>query len=201
MFKNGKVNPDHVYELFGSFNGLSAKEVRMHLLEYIYKNIEFFECRSSVCLALRGIGMNTWVDMVKDSCICCDELALLGLSTMYQRHCLVVTKNKFWSMIETKEPLSIINLMKECTVQLLYLGNLKFGTLHWQPRNPQPVKPNLDQFKIIEEFTLDGATTSGESSTPDNGADEHVETATQFEHTPTPGNSEDTTPQLTLQNQ
>ena len=31
-FKNGKVNPDHAYELFGSFNGLSAQEVRMHLL-------------------------------------------------------------------------------------------------------------------------------------------------------------------------
>ena len=58
----------------------------MHLLEYIYENIEFFECRSSVCLALRGIGMNTWVDMVEDSCICCDELALLDLSAMYQRH-------------------------------------------------------------------------------------------------------------------
>ena len=116
MIKNGKVNPDHVYELFGNFNGLSAQEVRMHLLEYIYENIDFFECRSSVCLALRGIGMNTWVDMVEDSRSCCDELALLGLSAMYQRHCLVVTKNKFWSTIETKEPLSIINLMKECSV-------------------------------------------------------------------------------------
>ena len=164
-FKNGKVNPNHVYELFDNFSGLSAQEVRMHLLEYIYENIDFFECRSSVCLALRGIEMNTWVDMVEDSRCCCDELALLGLSAMYQRHCLVVTKNKFWSTIETKEPLSIINLMKECSVRLLYLGNLKFGTLRWQPRNPQPAKPQLGQFKIIEEFTLDGPTTSGESST------------------------------------
>ena len=191
-FKNGKVNPDHVYELFGNFNGLSAKEVRMHLLEYIYENIDFFECRSSVCLALCGIGMNTWVDMVKDSCICCDELALLGLSAMYQRHCLVVTKNKFWSTIETKEPLSIINLMKECSVWLLYLGNLKFGTLHWQPRNPQPVKPKLGQFKIIKEFTLDEPTTSGESSTPDNESEEHVETTIQSESAPPPVNSEGT---------
>ena len=198
MFKNGKVNPDHVYELFSSFNGLSAKEVRMHSLEYIYENIEFFECRSSVCLALRGIGLNTWVDMVKDSRICCDELALLGLSAMYQRHCLVVTKNKFWSTIETKEPLSIINLMKECTVRLLYLGNLNFGTLRWQPHNPQPMKPKLGQFKIIEEFTFDGATTSGESSTPDNGAEEHVETGTQLEHAPPPVNSEDTTPPINI---
>ena len=190
--KNGKVNPDHVYELFGNFNGLSAKEVRMHLLEYIYENIDFFECRSSVCLALHGIGMNTWVDMVKDSRICCDELALLGLSAMYQRHCLVVTKNKFWSTIETKEPLSIINLMKECSVWLLYLGNLKFGTLCWQPHNPQLVKPKLGQFKIIKEFTLDEPTTSGESSTPDNESEEHVETTIQSASAPPPVNSEGT---------
>ena len=130
--------------------------------------------------------MNTWVDMVENNRICCDELALLGLSAMYQRHCLVVTKNKFWSTIETKEPLSIINLMKECTVRLLYLGNMKFGTLHWHPHNPQPVqlKPNLGQFKIIEEYTLDEPTTSGESSTADNGETEYVETATPHESIP-----------------
>ena len=103
-FKNGKVNPNHVYELFGNFNGLSAQEVRMHLLEYIYKNIDFFECRNSVYLALHGLRMNTWVDMVEDSHSCCDELALLGLSAMHQRHCLVVTKNEFWSRSKLKNP-------------------------------------------------------------------------------------------------
>ena len=80
--------------------------------------------------------------------------------------------------------------MKQCSVQLLYLGNLKFGTLRWHPRNPQPVKPQLGQFKIIEEFTLDGPTTSGESSTPDNESEEHVETTKQLESAPLPANTE-----------
>ena len=99
---------------------------------------------------------------------------------MYQRHCLVVTKNKFWSTIETDEPLNIIALIKACTVRLLYLGNLKFGTLHWNSRNLQPIQPklNLGQFKIIEEYTLDDQTTSGEGSTTDNGDAQHVNTAT-----------------------
>ena len=134
---------------------------------------------------MHGIGLNTWIDMVDDNRIYCDELALLGLNAMYQRHCLVVTKNKFWSTIETKKPLSIINLMKECTVRLLYLGNMKFGTLHWQPHNPQQVlpKPNLGQFNTIEEYTLDQPTTSGECSTADNGETEYVETATPHEST------------------
>ena len=64
------------------------------------------------------------------------------------------------------------------------LGNLKFGTLHWQPRNPQPIKSNLGQFKIIEEYTLDGPSTSGESSTADNGVEEHVETAAPLKASP-----------------
>ena len=69
--------------------------------------------------------------------------------------------------------------MKECSVRLLYFGNLKFGTHCWQPHNPQLAKPQLGQFKIIQEFTLDEPTTSGESSTPDNKSEEHVETTIQ----------------------
>ena len=182
MFKNGKVNPDDVYELFGNFNGLSDRGVRSHLLEYIYENINFFDHRGSVCLPLRGLGLNTWVDNVKDSHVCCDELALLGLSAMYQRHSLVVTKTKFWSTIKSEQPLNIITLKKECSVRLLYLGNMKFGTLRWQPHNPQPVlpKPNLGKFNIIEEYTLDEQT-AGESSTAENNDAKHVETTAQQE--------------------
>ena len=100
---------------------------------------------------------------------------------MYQRHTLVVTKTKFWLTIESDQPLSIITLMKECSVHLLYLSNMKFGTLRWQPCNPQPVlpKPNLGKFDIIEEYTLDEQTTSGESSTAENNVAEHVETTQQ----------------------
>ena len=70
--------------------------------------------------------------------------------------------------------------MKTCTVRLLYLGNLKFGTLRWKARNPQPVKPkpNLGQFNIIKEYTLDEPTTSGEGPTTEKGDSQHVETVT-----------------------
>ena len=78
---------------------------------------------------------------------------------------------------------------------------MKFGTLRWQPRNPQLVKPQLGQFKIIEEFTLDGPMTSGESSTPDKESEEHVETTTQTASAPPPMNSKGTItpPDLTQQ--
>ena len=136
-FKNGKVNPDHVYEIFGKFNGLSAKAVRKNLLNFISGNVNFVEGRSSVCLPMRSMGFDSWLDAINDGS-CCDELAILALSAMYQRHTLVVTKNKFWSTIESAVPLSVLELMKHCTVRLLYMGNLSFGVLKWKPRDPEP---------------------------------------------------------------
>ena len=175
-FRNGKVNLDHVCELFGSFNGLSGRDVHSYLLSYVCKNIDFFDGRGSVCLPLRGLDLSSWVDNIDDYKVCCDELALLGLSAMYQQHILVVTKNKFWSTIESNDPLSIIDLMKECSVHLLYLGNMKFGMLRWQPRNPQPIqpKPNLGKFDIVKEITLDDQL--GESSTAEVNGVVHVDT-------------------------
>ena len=83
------------------------------------------------------MGFDSWLDTINDGS-CCDELAILALSAMYQRHTLVVTKNKFWSAIESAVPLSVLELMKHCTVRLLYMGNLGFGVLKWKPRDPEP---------------------------------------------------------------
>ena len=160
-FKNGKVNPDHVYEYFGKFNGLSAAAVRKNLLSFISGNVDFIEKRSSVCLPMRNMGFDSWLDSINEGS-CCDELAILALSAMYHRHTLVVTKNKFWSTIESAAPLNTIEVMKHCTVRLLYMGDLGFGILKWKPRDPKPPppRPRLGQFNIIEEYTLDdnGAT-------------------------------------------
>ena len=40
-FRNEKINIDHVYEYFGSFNSASAKTVRKNLLAYVSGNIDF----------------------------------------------------------------------------------------------------------------------------------------------------------------
>ena len=155
-FRNGKVNSDHVYEYFGSFNGVSAKTVRKNLLAYVSGNIDFVTKRSTVCLSMRSMDMNTWIDNINDGKPC-DELALLTLSAMYHRHSLVVTKNKTWCTIESPTPLSLIQAMSACTVRLLYLGDLTFGVLKWKPQVPKPViaKPNHGEFNIIEEYTID----------------------------------------------
>ena len=157
-FRNGKRNNDHVYEYFGQFNGVSANTVRKNLLSYISGNIDFVTQRSTVCLSMRSIDVDTWIENINIG-MPCDELALLTLSAMYHRQSLVVTRNKTWCTIESSDPMNLLKAMSACTVRLLYLGNLTFGVLKWKPQIPKPVvpanKPHLGEFKIVEEYTLD----------------------------------------------
>ena len=122
------------------------------------------------------MGFDSWLDSINEGS-CCDELAILALSAMYQHHTLVVTKNKFWSTIESAAPLNTLEVMKHCTVRLLYMGDLGFGILKWKPRDPKPppVHPRLGQFNIIEEYTLD------DNGCTDSNSDTGVETITSKE--------------------
>ena len=160
-FRNGKRNNDHVYEYFGQFNGVSANMVRKNLLSYVSGNLDFVTQRSTVCLSMRSIDVDTWIENINTG-MPCDELALLTLSAMYHRQSLVVTRNKTWCTIESPEPMNLLKAMSTCTVRLLYLGNLTFGVLKWKPQIPKQVvpKPHLGEFKIVEEYTLDDQQTS-----------------------------------------
>ena len=130
LYKNGKCNPNHVYELFGNFSGhTSAPQVRVMTLQAIAANVQFYKERSSVCLGMRGSYYEKWLSDIADTNCPCDELGLLTLSYLYKRHCLVYTASKLWSTIESTGPMSLIDLLNECTVRLVYLGDLQFGVL------------------------------------------------------------------------
>ena len=160
-YRNGKVNNDHMFEYFGSFNGVSAKDVQKNLLVYVSGNRDFVLKRSTVCLSMRGMDIDTWIDNINGGKPC-DELALLILSVMYHWHSLVVTKNKTWCSIESSTPMNLLQAMSACTVRLLYLGDLAFGVLKWKLQVPKPtaVKPRLGEFKIVKEYTLDDQSSS-----------------------------------------
>ena len=119
--QNGKVNPNHVFDLFGSFNGKTGYEVRTMLLQNIADNIEFYDRCSVVCLQMRAIGFDTWVESLSNERVFCDELCLTGLSYMYGHHTLVLTKNRMWSTVEMPEPTGLIDVLKVCSVRLVYL--------------------------------------------------------------------------------
>ena len=131
-YKNGRANPSHLFELFGFFSGHDAIEVHEILLEHIARNLDFHVQRSTVCLEMWNMVFYVWVKWLADGRMYCDELRLLSLSALYRRHTLVVMSNKLWSTIE--HPLNLLELLNECSVKLVYLGQLRFGELKTHPR-------------------------------------------------------------------
>ena len=164
VVKNGCANPNHVLDTFGSFSGHTGTEVRVKLLKNIAANMSFYERRSAVCLQMRSMNLETWVETIANELVYCDELGLMGLCYMYHRHCVVLTQNKLWSTVQADKPLNLLDLLNICSVCLIYLGNLRFGVLTWRPRLPKKVATKSPGFNIIEEYTLDEAIVTADAT-------------------------------------
>ena len=91
IVKNGCANPNLVFDLFGSFSGHTGTEVCVKLLEDVESNMGFYGKCSVVCLQMRSITLETWVETITDERVYCNELALMGLCNLYRRHCVVLT--------------------------------------------------------------------------------------------------------------
>ena len=87
IVKNGCANPNHVFDIFGSFSGHTGTEVHVKLLENIAANMSFYERRIAVCLQMRSMNLETWVETIANEIVYCDKLCLMGLCYM----CNVVT--------------------------------------------------------------------------------------------------------------
>ena len=137
-FVNGRANSNHIYELFGDLAGYTATQVRLLLLKHMAEDPGFHMRRGVVCLEMRNISFERWLNRVADDRMYCDELGLLSLSHMCRRHTLVITENKMWSTIEHPTPLNVLELLNECSIKLVYLGQLRFGEL--KPRTTRPAR-------------------------------------------------------------
>ena len=51
--------------------------------------------------------------------------------------------------------MNLLDLLKECSIRLIYLGNQRFGVLTWRLRLPKKVASKSPRFNIVEEYTLD----------------------------------------------
>ena len=151
-YKNGRANPGHLFEIFCNFSGHDAMEVHELMLEHISKNLDFHASCSIVCLEMRNTRFTNWVDRIADGRMYCDELGLLSLSALYRRHTLVVTANKLWLTIEHPTPVNLLELLNECSVKLVYLGQLRFGELKTHPRRPsRPMPTKSPTLKTTED--------------------------------------------------
>ena len=122
IVKNRHANPNLVFDIFGSFSGHMGTE-------NIAADMSFYERRSVVCLQMRSMNLEAWVETITNELVYCDELGLMGLCYMYHRHCVLLTQNKLWSTVQADKPLNLLDLLNICSVHLIYLGNLRFGVL------------------------------------------------------------------------
>ena len=126
--------------------------------------MSFYERRSTVCLQMRTMNLETWVETITKESVYCDELGLMGLCYMYHRHCVLLTQNKLWSTVQADKPLNVLDLLNICSVHLIYLGNLRFGVLTWRPHLWKKVATKSPGFNIIEEYTLDEANVTADAT-------------------------------------
>ena len=129
VYQNGWPNPNHIFELFGQLSGHSASNVRFLLLSDITADVQFYQHTSFVCLEMGNTSFNQWITNLSLEEMYADELTLFSLSWLYKQHMVVITKNKLWSTLHSNSPVNEEALLDVCSVKLVYLGQLRFGTL------------------------------------------------------------------------
>ena len=124
-----RPNPNHIFELFRQLSGHSASNVRFLLLSDIAADVQFYQRTSFVCLEMRNTLFNQWITNLSLEEMYADKLTLFSLSWLYKQHTVVITKNKLWSTLHSNSPVNEEALLDVCSVKLVYLGQLQFGTL------------------------------------------------------------------------
>ena len=156
---------------------------------------------------MRSNHFEGWLKDIADPTKPCDELGLLTLCYLYRRHALIYTSTKLWTTVESNDPLSLLQLLNECSVKLVYLGDLEFGTLRSKGPTPTPMstlplpsideastsKPDVEQSFHVE-ITGDYKTDASEADIPEQVS--HVETHSSEENLS--GHVETTLPSSTV---
>ena len=78
---------------------------------------------------MRNTSFNQWITNLSVEEMYVDKLTLFSLSWLYKQHTVVITKNKLWSTLHSNSPVNEEALLDVCSVKLVYLGQLRFGTL------------------------------------------------------------------------
>ena len=146
-FKDNKLDPSHVLEIFCDYSGFTTDELRERIIRIMrLKNeVRFWSHAGSVVTQMNFVTYDEWLDMMENPNTFVDELMLYALSRIHSRHTVVMTANRIWTTVKQESDLTIDELMSVCDIRLVYLGNKTFGELRRLPVNapPLPLAPSL----------------------------------------------------------
>ena len=153
LYWPGKVNQNHVFEIFSEFlpHG-DAGKTRCDMINFVSEQKERYAMDGHTVLKMHETSLTNWACKMTYFENGADELALYALSDLTKKHTVIITSNRPWTtMHQDVEVWDIYHLLEICDVRLLYLGELKFGHLRDRPLNcNNPVLYNPPVFPGLE---------------------------------------------------
>ena len=126
---DGKVNYEHLYELFGKYSSETANAVRDDVLEQIKASQLVYEQVGQIFFARREWSFNEWALSVCSHYYYGDELLLFTLCHLFHRHAVIICMDKNWSTLEPEGTMSLETLLNSCDLHFVYLKPGLLGEL------------------------------------------------------------------------
>ena len=130
-FNEGKLNQNHVLELFGQYSGFEPSELRQRAIAILSTETEipYWSHAGTVILGLNFMSYSQWIKHMTKENSPCDELMLYVLSRIHCRHTVVYTTNRVWTTVQADGKTTVDDLMSISDLRLVYLGGKTFGEL------------------------------------------------------------------------
>ena len=127
---SGEINNNHVFEMYSDFSiTKDSVKLRMEMLTFVSENSARYRQYCYPLLKMHGLDLVSWTASITYFGKSADTLCLYALSDMLGVHTCVITKNRPWTTIDPNFNGTLDDIMKICHVNLVYLGNKKFGRL------------------------------------------------------------------------
>ena len=146
-----RINASMLYSIFGQYSDQTADAVRLSILNEVTNckaNVDFYESTGFVCLRMKELSLDEWLQQQFHKTIRGDELAAFVLSRLYSCHTMIHTAKKPWCTIMPTG--QNYNYAAACDTHLLFMGNNIFSVLHHKP----PPVPAIAATQIIQNATV-----------------------------------------------
>ena len=144
---NGEINPNLIFELFGSFSAETAITARNCMINSIENDMQEFKNSCKMALQLKQISGEEWLDKMRLPTTPGDELCLFVLGRLYFRHSAVVNKYNIWCIVDTSMRITKQKLLDWSSIRLLYFGNNRYGIL--RPKTGSHYTPSIPPYNPV----------------------------------------------------
>ena len=129
-----RIDASMLYSILGRYSNQPADAVLLSMFNEVTRtkaNIDFYESTGFVCLRMKELSLDEWLQQQFHKTIHGDELAAFVLSKLYNHHTMIHTAKKPWCTNMPTGP--NYNYAAACHTHLLFMGNNMFGILLPKP--------------------------------------------------------------------